>query len=242
MAAGFNVQEGYGLTETSPVIAVNGPNNEGKMIGTVGRAIPNVSLKIADDGEILCKGPNVMMGYYKNEEATAKVLEKDGWFHTGDIGTLIQGEFLKITDRKKEIFKTSGGKYIAPQIMEIKFKESRFIEQVMVIGDGEKHPAALVQPDFEFLKHYCEHKNIEYPSNKEVLLNKTIIERIGREIEAKNATFGKWEQIKKFELCSEPWSIEGEELTPTLKLKRRNILKKYTPLYERIYGHPPMRV
>lgn len=241
MAAGFNIQEGYGLTETSPVIAVNGPTHEGKGIGTVGNAIPNVEVKIADDGEILCKGPNVMMGYYKNEEATSEVLEKDGWFHTGDIGK-IQNGMLKITDRKKEIFKTSGGKYIAPQLMETHFKESRFIEQVMVIGDGEKHPAALIQPDFEFLKHYCEHKGISYNTSKEVVLNQTIIARIGKEVEKKNKAFGKWEQIKKFELCSEPWTIAGEELTPTLKLRRRVVLRKYAYLYEKIYGHPPQKI
>lgn len=241
MAAGFNIQEGYGLTETSPVIAVNGPTHKGKGIGTVGYPIPNVEVKIADDGEVLCKGSNVMMGYYKNPEATAEVLEKDGWFHTGDIGKMQDG-MLKITDRKKEIFKTSGGKYIAPQLMETHFKESRFIEQIMVIGDGEKHPAALIQPDFEFLKQYCEHKEIDYKTNREVILNQTIIDRIGQELEKKNKAFGKWEQVKKFELCSEPWSIDGEELTPTLKLKRRVILRKYAYLYEKIYGHPPLKI
>ena len=241
MAAGFNVQEGYGLTETSPVIAVNGPGKEGKMIGPVGRPIPHVEVKIAEDGEVLNRGPNNMMGYYKNEEATKEVLDDEGWFHTGDIGELVNGEFLKITDRKKEIFKTSGGKYIAPQHLETALKESRFIEQVMVVGDGEKFPAAIIQPDFEFIKSYCQHKGIDFNSNKEIIMNKRIFERIGQEVEKKNQRFGKWEQVKKYELCSEPWTIAGKELTPTLKLKRRVIMDKYDYLYEKIYGHKPVK-
>jgi long-chain acyl-CoA synthetase len=239
-AAGVNIQEGYGLTETSPVISVNGPNNALKRIGTVGKLIPNVEVRIADDGEILCKGPNVMMGYYNKPEATAEVL-KDGWFHTGDIGEFVEGDFLKITDRKKEIFKTSGGKYIAPQLMETRFKESHFIEQIMVIGEGEKHPAAIVQPDFEFLRSYCERKGIEFGSEKEIVQNERIQKRIKQDVDRINAFFGKWEQVKKIELSDHQWSIDNGELTPTLKLKRRVVLALHLPLYERIYGHAPLR-
>lgn len=238
MAAGFNVQEGYGLTETSPVIAVNGSTDDEKGIGTVGRPIDRVEVKIADDGEILCKGPNVMLGYYNKPEVTAQVIV-DGWLHTGDIGELVDGKFLKITDRKKEIFKTSGGKYIAPTIMETKFKESRFIEQVMVIGEGERHPAALVQPEFEFLRSWAERKNIPYTTNEEMVQHDLIKERIHKEIKEKNEAFGSWEQVKKFELIGAVWSIDGGELTPTLKLKRRTVLKKYEDLYANIYGHRP---
>ncbi len=239
MAAGMNVQEGYGLTETSPVIAVNGASDDEKMIGTVGRPINEVQVKIADDGEILCKGPNVMLGYYKKPDKTAEVLSADGWLHTGDIGEIVNGKFLKITDRKKEIFKTSGGKYIAPTIMETKFKESRFIEQIMVVGEGEKHPAAIIQPDFEFLKSWAKRKGIEFKSQEQIVKNPQVRERIQEEVNEKNQDFGSWEQIKKFELSPAAWTIDGKELTPTLKLKRRVILEKYASLYENIYGHRP---
>lgn len=240
-AAGVNIQEGYGLTETSPVISVNGPNKDLKRIGSVGKLIPNVEVKIAEDGEILCKGPNVMMGYYNKPEATKEVLTEDGWFHTGDIGEFVEGEFLKITDRKKEIFKTSGGKYIAPQLMETRFKESHFIEQVMVIGEGEKHPAAIVQPDFEFLKSYCERKGITYGSDKEIVQNERIHDRIMKDIRAINNHFGKWEQVKKMELSDHAWTVDSGELTPTMKLKRRIVLSLHQDHYEKIYGHKPGR-
>ena len=238
MAAGMNVQEGYGLTESSPVIAVNGATDDEKYIGTVGRPIDGVEVRIAEDGEILCKGPNVMLGYYKKPDKTAEVIQ-DGWLHTGDIGEMVDGKFLKITDRKKEIFKTSGGKYIAPTIMETKFKESRFIEQVMVVGEGEKHPAALIQPDFEFLRGWAERKDIPYTTDAEMVQHDAIEERIAKEVAEKNEAFGNWEQVKKFELTGEIWSIDGGELTPTLKLKRRKILHKYANLYAQIYGHKP---
>lgn len=238
-AAGVNIQEGYGLTETSPVISVNGPDVDQKRIGTVGRLIRNVEVKIAEDGEILCKGPNVMLGYYNKPEATAEVLSEDGWFHTGDIGEFIDGDFLKITDRKKEIFKTSGGKYIAPQLMETRFKESHFIEQIMVIGEGEKHPAAIVQPDFEFLKSYCKRKGLEYGSEKEVIQNEKIKARIFQDVEAINRHFGKWEQVKKIELSDHAWTVDSGELTPTMKLKRRIVQSLHQDHYERIYGHKP---
>jgi long-chain acyl-CoA synthetase len=236
-AAGINIQEGYGLTETSPVITVNGPDKERKRIGSVGRLIADVEVKIAEDGEILCKGPNVMMGYYNKPEATAEVLTEDGWFHTGDIGQFVDGDFLKITDRKKEIFKTSGGKYIAPQLMETRFKESHFIEQIMVIGEGEKHPAAIVQPDFVFLKSYCERKGINFGSEKEIIEIAEIKARIMQDINRLNENFGKWEMVKKIELSDHTWSIDGGELTPTLKLKRRVVMALHQDHYERIYGH-----
>lgn len=239
LAADINIQEGYGLTETSPVITVNCPLNDGTRIGTVGRPINESEVKIADDGEILAKGPNVMMGYYKQPEKTAEVIDKDGWFHTGDIGEWVEGQYLKITDRKKEMFKTSGGKYVAPQIMENSFKESRFIEQIIVIGDGEKHPAALVQPDFEFLKDWCKRKEIDYSSNAEIIKNERVIARIGRDIEETNQGYGNWERVKKFELTPEPWSVEGGELTPKLSLRRKPIVRKYTKEYEKIYGREP---
>lgn len=236
-AAGFNIQEGYGLTETSPVIAVNGPDKDRKRIGTVGMPIPNVEVKIADDGEVLCKGPNVMMGYYKQQEKTDEVLDKDGWFHTGDIGEMVEGKFLKITDRKKEMFKTSGGKYVAPQIIENKLKESRFIEQVMVIGEGEKHPAAFIQPDFEFLKSWANRKSIQFKDNKDLVANEKVKERIMREVDELNANFGKSEQVKKIELTADIWSVDAGHLTPKMSLKRRNIIDLYKEQYKNIYGH-----
>jgi len=234
-AAGINVLEGYGLTETSPVVSVNGPDEANVRIGSVGRMLRDVEVKIADDGEILVKGPNVMMGYYNRPDYTDEVL-KDGWFHTGDIGEIVEGKFLKITDRKKEIFKTSGGKYIIPQAMENAFKESRFIEQIMVIGEGEKHPAALIQPEFEFLREWCKRKGINAQTNEEMVGNDQVVARIQEEVDHFNARFGKWEQIKKFELTADLWSIDGGELTPTLKLRRKPILEKYKNLYDKIYS------
>ena len=237
-AAGFNVQEGYGLTETSPVIAVNGPNWDSKEVGTVGAPIRNVEVKIAEDGEVLCKGPNVMMGYYKQPEKTAEVLEADGWFHTGDIGEMVNnGKYLKITDRKKEMFKTSGGKYVAPQIIENKLKESRFIEQAMVIGEGEKHPAAFVQPDFAFLKAWAAKKGISASDNKALVDNEQVKARIMEEVEEINETFGKSEQVKKIALTADIWSVDGGHLTPKMSLKRRNIQDLYKEEYKEIYGH-----
>ena len=239
LAAGINIQEGYGLTETSPVVAVNCPMDDGTRIGTVGRPLKDVEVKIAADGEILVKGPNVMMGYYKRPDLTAQVIDEDGWFHTGDIGEMVEGEYLKITDRKKEIFKTSGGKYVAPQIMENAFKESHFIENIMVIGEGEKHPAAFIQPDFTFLKSWCKRKNIPFNSEKEIIKDQRVIDRIQKEVDIHNKDFGHWEQVKRFALTPDVWSIDGGQLTPTLKLKRRNILSSYPDLYKDIYGHTP---
>jgi long-chain acyl-CoA synthetase len=234
-AAGIPVLEGYGLTETSPVIAVNSRLPEGTMIGTVGKPLSNLEVKIAEDGEILVKGPSVMKGYYKQPELTKEVLTADGYFHTGDIGEMIDGKYLKITDRKKEIFKTSGGKYIAPQVMENKFKESRFIEQVMVIGEGQKMPAAFVQPNFLVLKAWCVQQRIPYTTDAEMITNGSVVARFKKEIEHLNKDFSNFEQIKRYELIGTVWSIDGGELTPTLKLKRKNILAKYQELYNKIY-------
>jgi long-chain acyl-CoA synthetase len=235
-AAEMPVMEGYGLTETSPVISVNDVNNGGFKIGTVGRIIQNIEVKIAEDGEILCKGSNVMMGYYKDPELTNEVI-KDGYFHTGDIGEIDHDGFLKITDRKKEMFKTSGGKYIAPQLIENTMKQSRFIEQIMVIGAGEKMPAAFIQPSFDFVKDWAKlHQIVIGDSNEEIASNPQVINRIQEEVDSLNAKFGNWEKIKRFELTPNIWSIDGGELTPTLKLKRKVILEKYSPLYTKIYN------
>ncbi|MRX68735.1 long-chain acyl-CoA synthetase [Flavobacterium resistens] len=236
-AAEIPVMEGYGLSETSPVIAVNDQRNRGFKIGTVGKVIRNVEVKIAEDGEILCKGPNVMLGYFKDPEKTAEALQ-DGYFHTGDIGEIDSEGFLKITDRKKEMFKTSGGKYIAPQIIENAMKQSRFIEQIMVIGDGEKMPGAFIQPNFEFVKEWAKiHKITLGKTDKEISENPDVIKRIDEEVESINEKFGNWEKIKRFELTPDVWSIDGGQLTPTLKLKRKIIKEIYKDLYAKIYGH-----
>nr|WP_315174826.1 long-chain fatty acid--CoA ligase [uncultured Flavobacterium sp.] len=235
-AAEIPVMEGYGLTETSPVISVNDMRNKGFKVGTVGKVIDDVSVKIAEDGEILCKGPNVMIGYYKDEELTKQVLA-DGYFHTGDIGEIDAEGFLRITDRKKEMFKTSGGKYIAPQLIENTMKQSRFIEQIMVIGDGQKMPAAFIQPNFDFVKEWAKIHKIEIgTTNEEISSNPKVIARIQEEIDRLNDKFGNWEKIKRFELTSDIWSIEGGHLTPTLKLKRKIVMEKYIDLFHKIYN------
>ncbi|WP_224490980.1 AMP-dependent synthetase/ligase [Robertkochia flava] len=234
-AAGMPVMEGYGLTETSPVIAVNDQNNRGWKIGTVGRVMPGIEVKIAEDGEILCKGPNVMMGYFKDKERTAEVMTGD-YFHTGDIGEIDSDGFLKITDRKKEMFKTSGGKYVAPQLIENDMKQSRFIEQIMVVGEGEKMPAALIQPNFDFVREWARRHQVQLNGdNNSLVTNQKVIDRIQEEIDMYNERFGKWERIKKFELTPDTWSIDEGHLTPTMKLKRKVIKEKYMDLYNKIY-------
>lgn len=232
--AGIVIKEGYGLTETSPVISVNSMRQPGMYrVGSVGKMINNVQVKIAEDGEILCKGPNVMMGYYKNAELTAEVL-KDGWFHTGDIGEVNDG-FLKITDRKKEMFKTSGGKYVAPQLIENVLKESLFIEQCMVIGESKNFPAALIVVDAVALKSWADRKGIKYANHDEFLKSDTVEKLINDEIEKRNGRFGKWEQIKAFRILPKPFTIDAGEITPTLKLKRKKIMENYQSLVQDIY-------
>ncbi|WP_434036364.1 AMP-dependent synthetase/ligase [Formosa sp. 4Alg 33] len=233
-AAGIPIMEGYGLTETSPVISVNDERNFGFKVGTVGKLIDNVEVKIAEDGEILVKGPNVMLGYYKDPVKTESVMTGD-FFHTGDIGEIDSEGFLKITDRKKEIFKTSGGKYVAPAVLENRLKQSRFIEQVMVIGEGEKMPAALIQPNFDFIREWGKRHKLDTSDMSAFLKNEQLLNRVQREIDYANKHFGNWEQIKVFKFTPETWSIEEGHLTPTLKLKRKIIKEIYKPLIESIY-------
>lgn len=235
-AADMPVMEGYGLTETSPVIAVNDQRNKGWKIGTVGKIIDGVEVKIAEDGEILCKGPNVMMGYYKDSEKTAEVMTGE-YFHTGDIGEIDTEGFLRITDRKKEMFKTSGGKYVAPQLLENRFKQSRFIEQIMVVGEGEKMPAALIQPNFDFVREWAKRHKLELGSNADIVKNEKVIERFQEEVDWANQEFAKWEKVKQFRLTPDVWTVEDGHLTPTMKLKRKPVKEMYLELYNDIYGH-----
>ena len=232
-AAGIRVCEGYGLTETSPVVTASIGTKEEIRIGYVGKIVKDVEVKIAEDGEILVKGPNIMQGYYKEPEMTADVI-KDGWFHTGDIGVL-EGRYLKITDRKKEMFKTSGGKYIAPQPMENKFKESPLIEQLIVVGADRNYPAALIVPSFDGLKEFCKRSDVAYTTDAEMIQNEQVQEKYLSEVAKFNELFGNWEQIKRFELLDAPWGIETGELTPTMKLKRKVIMEKYADRVEALY-------
>lgn len=234
-AAGIKLVEGYGLTETSPVIAVNFPNKPDIRFGTVGPVIKGVTVKLADDGEILCKGPGVMMGYYKNQEATDEVIDADGWFHTGDIGVFEEERFLKITDRKKEIFKLSSGKYISPQMIENKFKESIFIEQIMVIGENEKFASALISPNFDYLHFWGAKHKIHYRENKLLVQDSQVIARIQKEVAAVNKTLGQFEQIKRFRLVCEEWTTASGDLSQTLKLRRKVIAEKYKHIIQEIY-------
>lgn len=234
--AGIPILEGYGLTETSPVISVN---SFGKIkIGTVGHVLDNLDVKIQEDGEITVKGPSVFKGYFKNEEMTKDAFTDEGYFKTGDIGHIDDEGYLHITDRKKEMFKTSGGKYIAPQVIENLAKASKFIEQIMVVGDGEKMPTALIQPDFNFIKNWAERKELKIGTTpEEMVKNPELKERIKKEIDYLNTKLGNWEQIKKFELTPDVWSIELGLLTPTLKLKRKAVKERYIKLYNEMYGH-----
>ena len=235
-AAGLGVMEGYGLTETSPVVSVNDMRDSGFKIGTVGRLLPDVEVKIADDGEICVKGPNVMQGYYKDAIQTAEVM-KDGYFLTGDIGEIDADGFLKITDRKKEMFKTSGGKYVAPQLLENRFKQSRFIEQLMVVGESEKMPAAIIQPDFAYLFEWAKDNGITISENSDIVLNEKVLAKYQEEVDMANESFAKWEKVKQFRLTPDVWSINEGHLTPTMKLRRKVIKGKYMDLYNNIYGH-----
>ncbi|KGL64062.1 AMP-dependent synthetase/ligase [Polaribacter sp. Hel1_85] len=231
-AAEIPIFEGYGMTESSPSGTINDMRNHNFKIGTVGKPVKGVEIKIANDGEILMKGDNIMLGYYKNPEMTGKTII-NGFLHTGDIGEIDANGFLKITDRKKEIFKTSGGKYIAPAALESEFKQSRFIEQIMVIGEGEKMPAALIQLNFDFVYEWAKRHQHKIP---EITSDKRLINRIQKEIDFYNKRFGKWEQIKKFEITPDAWTIDDGHLTPTMKMRRKIILKKYQNLYHKIYN------
>jgi long-chain acyl-CoA synthetase len=237
-AAGIPLQEGYGLTETSPVIAVNHlkmPNN--LMIGTVGPIVDKTEVMISEDGEILVKGPGVMKGYYKDIETTNSVIDSQGWFHSGDIGTLINGKFLKITDRKKEIFKTSSGKYVAPQVIENKMRESRFIEQVMVVGENEKFVSAIISPNFEYLHEWAHDKHIRFIDNVQLIELPEIYKQYQKEVDRFNKQVGKFEQIKRFRLVKDAWNVHTGELSPTLKLRRRYLYKKYKNVLREIFSY-----
>ncbi len=231
-AAGIPVYEGYGMTESSPGVTLNDLRNNSLKIGTVGKPLKGIDIKIANDGEILIKGHCVMQGYYKRDDLNAETI-KDGYLHSGDIGEIDSEGFLKITDRKKEIFKTSGGKYIAPAVLESELKKSRFIEQVMIIGEGQKMPAALIQINFEFIHEWASRKKYKINSIQD---NKEVRERIQKEINMCNKNFGKWEQIKEFEITKEEWTTESGHLTPTLKMRRKKILEKHKNLYKKIYN------
>jgi long-chain acyl-CoA synthetase len=235
------IMEGYGLTETSPVISVNRYEEAGRMFGSVGPLIDGVEVKIAEDGEILCKGPNVMMGYYKRPDLTAAEMT-EGWYHTGDIGMLVEKEsgpyrqFLKITDRKKELFKTSGGKYVAPLPIENKLKESLYVEQVMVVGSEKKFVGALMVPSFPNLQEWCRANNVAFTSPAEIIHNEKVIDMYKDLVESFNKYFNHVEQIKKFELLPNEWSVETGEMTPKLSLKRKVVMEKYRDAIERIYS------
>lgn len=234
-AASIPVLEGYGLTETSPVIAVNDFSENGNCFGTVGKTIRNVTVRIANDGEILCKGPNVMPGYFKEPELTAEAIDTEGWFHTGDIGVFEKAGHLRITGRKKEIFKTSLGKYISPELIENRFKESSFIDTLMVIGENQKFAAALVVPDFPHLKSWCAIKGIPYTTEAEMIALPRIKKRFQQEIDKFNKFFGATEQVKRFELIDHEWSVDSGELTASLKLRRRYINEKYATVIKAIF-------
>jgi long-chain acyl-CoA synthetase len=235
-AAGIPLAEGYGMTETSPVIAANVLETGEVMIGTVGPVLPGVTVKLSDDGEIMVKGDSVMMGYYKEPELTKEAFDDDGWLHTGDVGTMVHKKYLKITDRKKEIFKLSSGKYIAPQVIENIFKESYFIEQLMVVGENEKFASALISPNFRFLHNWCSLHDVKYRDNLELISHPKVIARYQREVNEINKKMGKTEQIKRFRLVHEEWTQHTGELSPTLKLRRRFLCDKYKDILDEIYS------
>jgi long-chain acyl-CoA synthetase len=234
-SARIKILEGYGLTETSPVISINNLTTNEIMFGTVGPLLKDVQVRIAEDGEILTKGPNQMLGYYKEPKLTEEAIDADGWFHTGDIGTFIDGKYLKITDRKKEIFKISSGKYIAPQVIENKLKESMFIEQVMVIGENQKFASALISPDFEFLHNWASIHHISFKDNKDLISNQLVFARYQKEVNEMNQNLGDHEKIKRFRLVSDEWTTQTGELSPTLKLKRKMLYQKYSVVINEIF-------
>lgn len=234
-AAGIPIMEGYGLTETSPVLTANRLEEDDRKLGTIGIPIPGVEIKLGEDGEILAKGPNIMQGYYKRPDLTAEVIDPDGWFHTGDVGQW-DGKFLKIVDRKKELFKTSGGKYVAPQQVEGKMKESPFIEQIMSIGDNRKFVSALIVPSFLNVEEWCKKNGIEYTSNNEMVKHPKVLELIQGEVDRINKEINHVEQVKEFRLMPMEWGVETGELTPTMKVKRKKILEKFNPIVEEMYA------
>ncbi len=236
-AVGIDLLEGYGLTETSPVIAVSDLRRGRPKSGTVGPALDGVEVKLAEDGEILCKGPNVMLGYYKNPDLTAQVVDSEGYFHTGDIGIFDENEFLTVTDRKKEIFKLSNGKYVSPQVIENKLKESLLIDQAIVIGENEKFASALISPNFTQLHNWCYTQEIKFSDNKELIQLPEVIECFQQEVNQVNKQTGAAEQIKRFRLVADEWSAQTGELSPTLKLKRRQLIEKYTKIIDEIYAY-----
>jgi long-chain acyl-CoA synthetase len=238
-AAKMRIIEGYGLTETSPVIAVNNPNMNMQKIGTVGPILEGVEVKLAEDGEILTKGPSLMSGYFKDPEYTKQVIDDEGWFHTGDIGEIIDGVYLKITDRKKEIFKLSAGKYIAPQLLENKFKESDFIENIMVIGENEKFASAIISPNFNHLHFWASKHKVHYRDNTSLITHAQTTARIQKEIEKFNKNLAPHEQLKRFRLVIDEWTPQTGELSPTLKLKRAVLTKKYKSIINEIYNTKP---
>lgn len=233
--ANIDTLEGYGLTETSPVIAVSNPAKREIRVGTVGPILPGVEVKFAEDGEILCKGPNVMLGYYKEPEMTKNAIDEEGYFHTGDIGMLVEGKYLKITDRKKEIFKLSGGKYIAPQMIENKLKESMFIEQAMVIGENEKFASALISPAFAYVENWCKERGIETFSREELINHPEVVAVISKEVNEVNKTLGQVEELKRYRLVADEWTSETGDLSPTQKLKRNVLAAKYSKIIEEIF-------
>ena len=235
-AAGIPIYEGYGLTETSPVIATTSSDPNGFKVGTVGPPMRGVEVIIADDGEILCKSPGVMKGYYKEPELTRHAIDEDGWFHTGDIGLIEPEGQLRITGRKKEIFKTSLGKYISPETVENKIKTSPVIDNVLVVGENQRFAAALIVPDFQKLKDYCVHKGLTVSTNKEMIERIEVFKLYAHEIDKKNKQLGKTEQIRKFTLLSDEWTVMSGELTPTLKLKRSYVTQKYKAEIDQIFN------
>lgn len=236
-AAKLRVFEGYGLTETSPVIAVNNPRKNVLKIGTVGEIMPCIEFKLADDGEILTKGDCLMVGYYKDEEYTKTVIDEEGWFHTGDVGKMIEGKYLKITDRKKEIFKLSTGKYVAPQVIENRLKESYFIENAMVLGENEKIAAAIIVPNFNTLHFWCAKHKIHFDNNEDIIREPQVVNRIQREVNKINSTLAEHEQVRKFRLVADIWATQTGEFSQTLKLRRGFLYKKYEQLCKEIYQH-----
>ncbi len=234
-AARISVLEGYGLTETSPVISVNNLTTMEVMFGTVGPVLKDIQVRIAEDGEILAKGPNLMLGYYKEPKLTEEAIDKDGWFHTGDIGTIIDDKYLKITDRKKEIFKISSGKYIAPQVIENKLKESMFIEQVMVIGENQKFASAIISPDFVYLHNWASIHHVPFRDNLELINDDVVFARVQKEVNQLNIHLGDHEKIKRFRLVPEEWTLQTGELSPTMKLKRNILHEKYSDLIREIF-------